>query len=207
MAIGNKQIGWSNEANLLWDLSMKLERLIQVAGPTIGTTTTTTTSTTTVQIYQVGDYALGGRIAYIFQPGDPGYDSLVQHGLVAALEDLSPAPIWGCTGSVISGADGTALGTGYQNTLDIIAGCSTPGIAAKMCYDLVEGGYSDWYLPSIDELYKLCINRVILGMGMASNISSTENGADFAKSIYFPFMSIENWEKNNPASVRPVRSF
>lgn len=43
MGIGPKQIGWSNEANLLWDLSKKLERLIQVAaGPTTTTTTTTT---------------------------------------------------------------------------------------------------------------------------------------------------------------------
>ena len=46
MGIPNKQIGWSNEANLLWDISKKLERLIQVAGPTVQTTTTTTTTTT-----------------------------------------------------------------------------------------------------------------------------------------------------------------
>jgi hypothetical protein len=33
MPIGNRQIGWSNEANLLWEIAKKLERLIQVAGP------------------------------------------------------------------------------------------------------------------------------------------------------------------------------
>jgi hypothetical protein len=43
MSVGNKQIGWSNEANLLWEVAKKLERLIQVAGPASTTTTTTTT--------------------------------------------------------------------------------------------------------------------------------------------------------------------
>jgi hypothetical protein len=70
MAIGNKQIGWSNEANLLWDLSKKLERLIQVAGPTIGTTTTTTTSTTTLAP------ALVLRFVSAFPVADPNDVSL-----------------------------------------------------------------------------------------------------------------------------------
>jgi hypothetical protein len=45
MSIPNKQIGWSNEANLLHQISKQLERLIQVTAAL--TTTTTTTSTTT----------------------------------------------------------------------------------------------------------------------------------------------------------------
>jgi len=32
----NKQIGWSNESNLLWEIGKKLERLIQVVGPAPG---------------------------------------------------------------------------------------------------------------------------------------------------------------------------
>ena len=43
MGIPNKQIGWSNEANLLWQISKQLERLIQVTAAA-GTTTTTTTA-------------------------------------------------------------------------------------------------------------------------------------------------------------------
>jgi hypothetical protein len=46
MAIGSRQIGWSNESNLMWEIAKKLERLIQVAGP--APTTTTTSSTTTM---------------------------------------------------------------------------------------------------------------------------------------------------------------
>jgi hypothetical protein len=55
MGIGRKQIGWSNESNLLWQISSQLERLIQVtAALTTSTTTTvapaTTTTTTTVPL-------------------------------------------------------------------------------------------------------------------------------------------------------------
>lgn len=42
MAISAKQIGWSAEANLLWEISRQLERL----AASTGTPTTTTTTTT-----------------------------------------------------------------------------------------------------------------------------------------------------------------
>jgi hypothetical protein len=46
MAIGNKQIGWSQEANLLWEVSRELDRILGVICTPPCPTTTTTTSTT-----------------------------------------------------------------------------------------------------------------------------------------------------------------
>lgn len=52
MGIPSKQIGWSVEANLLWQISKQLDELIKVTGSLTTTTTTTaaptTTTTTTV---------------------------------------------------------------------------------------------------------------------------------------------------------------
>jgi len=40
-------------------------------------------------LYTIGDTVLGGKIAYILQQGDSGYDANIQHGLVAAISDQS----------------------------------------------------------------------------------------------------------------------
>ena len=120
------------------------------------------TPTPTPPTIAIGESYQGGKIAYILQAGDIGYDSTVPHGLIAASSDQGVAP-WGCQGVTILGADGTAFGTGNQNTIDIINGCSEAGIAARLCGDLVLGGFSDWYLPSLDELNELYINRVAIG--------------------------------------------
>jgi hypothetical protein len=53
MAIPGKQIGWSNESNLIWEISKQLEQLINISYNLTHTTTTTvlpTTTTTTTTI-------------------------------------------------------------------------------------------------------------------------------------------------------------
>lgn len=44
MGINNKQIGWSNEANLLYQISKQLDQLIKVTAQLLPATTTTTTT-------------------------------------------------------------------------------------------------------------------------------------------------------------------
>jgi len=153
------------------------------------------------------DY-LGGKIAYILQPGDPGYITGQTHGLIAATSDQSTGTQWGCYGTTIPGADGTALGTGNQNTIDIMAGCATAGIAARLCGDLVLNGYSDWYLPSKDELNKLYINRVAIG-GFASDLywSSSEYDIYDGWIQFFNNSAQFNYNKDYLYRVRAVRAF
>ena len=157
----------------------------------------------------IGDSYGGGKVAYILQSGDPGYDPNIQHGLIAAPSDQSGGASWGCIFTFLSGADGTAIGTGNQNTIDIIAGCSTAGIAARLCGDLVLNGYNDWFLPSKDELYKLYLNKNAIG-GFADDYywSSSETNADFAWNQKFYAMGNQlSGHKSLFFRVRAVRAF
>jgi hypothetical protein len=58
----------------------------------------------------------------------------------------------------VTGADGTAIGTGRRNTLDIRsqAGNVAASSAAVHAYEFTTDGASDWYLPSRSELNELC---------------------------------------------------
>lgn len=127
-------------------------------------------------IVSVGESYGGGIVAYILQAGDPGYDARVQHGLIATTADLSSSARWTSGEIPFSGGAAIAIGTGNQNTIDIVAGDATTGLAARLCYDLVQGGYSDWYLPSRNELSKLWLNRTAIGGFTQNNYwSSTKH--------------------------------
>jgi hypothetical protein len=157
----------------------------------------------------IGQSYQGGIIFYI--------DASGKHGLIAAPGDQGQAP-WGCPSTVISGADGSIIGTGCQNTIDIMNSCSTAGIAARLCGDLVLGGYSDWYLPSKDELNQLYINRDAIENFISYSYPSQSKGywssteQDFFAACRQTF-AISNagqqghTPKYNSCSVRAVRSF
>lgn len=105
-------------------------------------------------------------------------------GLVVAPNNHSTGAKWGCDETEISGADGTAIGTGEQNTIDIENGCTEVGTAADICADTTIGIYSDWFLPSIDELSAMLPNLYLNGYySTFSNQrywSSSEHSAGYA---------------------------
>jgi hypothetical protein len=119
----------------------------------------------------IGDYYQGGKIAYILVSGNTGYDANVQHGLIAATSDQSSGITWSNGSDITTGATGTAIGTGLSNTNAIIASQGEPATsyaAAGLARAYAGGGYTDWYLPSQDELSKLYLNRETIG-GFANN--------------------------------------
>jgi len=148
----------------------------------------------------------GGLIFYVKEGGYSGGWMYLE----AAPSDQSASAEWGCYETSISGADGTAVGTGEQNTIDIEAGCVAAGTAADICANLSLGGYDDWFLPSKDELNQMYVNLHLQGVGgfaIGAYWSSSEYSASSAWFQSFNAGDQFNGSKDTPIHVRAVRAF
>lgn len=160
------------------------------------------TITTPYQLFGIGYTYQGGIIFYIDDSGT--------HGLLAAPTDQSTNTGWGCAGITLSGANSTLPGGGVQNTLDIIGGCPSADIAAYYCNNLSLSGYTDWYLPSKEELQFMYQNLHATGKGNFSNLSywsSTQTDANTAWGYHFGNNTQSSSNKNSPFAVRAIRAF
>ncbi len=160
----------------------------------------------TTSSHEIGENYQGGKIVYILQPNNIGFEANVTHGLIVATTDQSTGIQWDNGSSLRTGASGSAVGTGNSNTITIVYSQGTGNYAARLCYDLVLNGYSDWYLPSIDELSQLYLNRTLIG-GLTTRLthwSSSEYGEYEALGFeYSPY----SFSKSSKKLVRAYRSF
>lgn len=158
---------------------------------------------------KVGQRYQGGIIGYIFAPGDPGYVDGATHGLIVAPSDQASAVSWHNGRYVVTGAKGTALGTGQANTTAIVATLGPGNYAARLCADLEIGGYTDWYLPSKDELDRIYDNKRA-GLGFVEQRYWTSSEADvnnawpqnFANGFQYHL-----YDKSYEIRVRAIRTF
>jgi hypothetical protein len=157
-------------------------------------------------VFQIGDKGPAGGIVFYLS------DNSGIHGLEAAPVDQTP-PIWGCIGYSISGAQATAVGAGPTNTSAIVnAGCSDSNTAAATIADTYSlNGYTDWYLPSKDELYLLYTfrenNPAVGGLLTGLYWSSSEVDAGNAFAVSLGNGSQYSTGKDINAQFRPIRSF
>lgn len=164
----------------------------------------------------IGDYRDGGVVFWV----DPTDDT---KGLVCAVEDQSASIKWHNTQQPSVAGTSENIETGSANTDAIITSLGT-SYAAGVARAYNGGGFSDWFLPSVDELIEMSNNRAAINttatvnsgtdlIALAASVSNgywssskqTTNG-----SVYL--FNILTGSKNggfatNNASVRAVRSF
>ncbi|WP_320130212.1 YDG domain-containing protein [uncultured Sphaerochaeta sp.] len=173
----------------------------------------------TSQALAVGDYYQGGLVGYFFTSSNTGYVNGQLHGLLVAEVDLNSSHgiKWSDDMTTTIGT-GTAIGTGSTNTTKIISslGASASSYAAGIARAYDGGGYSDWFLPSWDELKKLRDSRNTLGTFNDGSVywcssESTQSGYSAAKNAHgVTFASYDpNWvySKDYTMLSRAVRNF
>ena len=110
----------------------------------------------------------------------------------------------------VSGANGSAIGTGWQNTMDIVAqGNSDPTKSAAAYAEAYEfGGMTDWFLPSRDELQILITYRELVG-GFTGALTWTSSERNALKSWQQHSQEGHQYvyDKSTVAYVRPMRAF
>jgi hypothetical protein len=228
-------VATSSPGAITGTLSQSGSGSITVTGLTIGTAYTfTVTATNDIgtslasaasnsitprQEAQVGDFYQGGVVFYILQSGDTGYIAGETHGLIAAVQDQSSGIRWYNGSYVTTGATGTVIGTGATNTTAIISeqGPTETFYAAGLARAYTGGGYTDWFLPSKDELNKMYLNKATINTTAAAN-----SGSDFTTDVYWSSTEYvlygawgqdffngrqDNDYKNYPSRVRAVRAF
>ena len=163
--------------------------------------------------HYIGEEYGGGVIFHLWKD-----NAGVEHGLIVALTDQSIYQAWSDVTSIEIGTSAKSSWNGLSNSNAIVGQAGHTSSAAKLCLDLVSGGQSDWYLPSIQELNMLWNNyytvaRVLSQISGAAQLSnsfywsSSEYNSNYAWYFGFGNGSSNNLVKYGSLYVRAVRAF
>ncbi len=164
--------------------------------------------------YSIGMKAFGGVIFYL--------DKTKKHGLVVSTENVGGSWMtypWGCYGLSINDAEGIDVGTGRLNTNAIVNACDEKETAASACVNYQSEGFSDWFLPSLEELELIADNlgfddefSSVIEFDNSNYLSSTQLSNEKHKINYaWSVNLIEGYtmssNKSNKQKIRAVRAF
>ena len=151
---------------------------------------------------QIGDLMDNGLVFHI--------DTLLHEVYIATPIQLSGGVEYGCYGTE-TGASGTEIGDGINNTLAILAACGDPTSAASVASAVGDG----WFLPSRDELDAIRTQLHETGIGTYSmnnpitynwywtSTECEEDPGSAAGSMHFydGFYNVCNNKNSNPGGV------
>ena len=164
-----------------------------------------------IEVYVIGDTGpAGGKIFYFSETGF-SVKGVTCHYLEAAPADIVGTLIWSNLPTEVFGTR-TGIGSGAENTAIILA-LDSNAAAARACTMYRNGGKSDWFLPSKEELNEMYWNKGSIG-GFSGEWywSSTEGSAHRAWGQKFDNGKQEEYfqwgyGRNSSALVRPIRAF
>jgi hypothetical protein len=197
-------INWNN----------KQKQLLAGSNISINWNTISATSTGSSFIHYIGEDFGGGVIFHLWKDAQG-----VEHGLIVDKTDLSTSQVWSNIPTTLIGTSAQSSWDGLSNSNAIAGQVGHLSSAAALCLNSTNGGQSDWYLPSIQELNMLwnnyyTVSRSLSQIAGATQLqlafywSSTELDIGFARTFNFKLVFASWTNKSNAANyVRAVRSF
>lgn len=155
-----------------------------------------------VAAHHIGERYGGGIIFYIDSTGD--------HGLIVDTTDLGFRSPWYNGAYTVTGATATRLGSGKMNTQKIILSQGDSGrrYAAYRCAHSRKSGYTDWVLPSKNELNELFKHHWVINYQNDSYYwSSTEYSKNEAWVQHLVDGNQTPYSKEIRWAVRAIRYF
>ena len=165
----------------------------------------------TFQNNWVGKPTLGGIVFHVYRDSNN-----IEHGLICSVVEQSTSSQYSNITSASVGS--TTTWNGQTNTNLMAAQTSASSGAWLDCNNYTYFGYSDWYLPSIDELNLLSNNRFNVNKTLSTIMGATQiEGVDYWSSTQFDATRSYNYnfnagyaDYNNKTStyrVRAIRQF
>jgi len=140
--------------------------------------------------HYIGEQFGGGVIFHLWKDAQG-----VEHGLIVDKTDLSTSQVWSNLDQTPIGPSAQSTWDGLSNSNAIVGQAGHTSSAAALCLNSTNGGQSDWYLPSTQELNMLWNNYYTVARSltqisgatilMSNYWSSTELGPNEA--MYFAF--------------------
>ena len=165
--------------------------------------------------HYLGEEFGGGVVFHLWRDA-----SGVEHGLIIDKINLSAAQVWSNIDQTLIGASAQSSWNGLSNSNAIVGQAGHTSSAAALCLNSTNGGQSDWYLPSIDELSLLWhsrfnVNKSLSAIGGAtvlpisanSNYWSSTESSSSAMTFYFSNGGTYANGKGSTSYVRAVRAF
>ena len=135
--------------------------------------------------HYIGEEYGGGVIFHLWKD-----NAGVEHGLIVALTDQSISQAWSNVTSAAIGTSAQSSWDGLSNSNSIVGQAGHTSSAAKLCLDLVSGGQSDWYLPSIQELNMLWNNYYTVTRALSQISGATQ----LSNSVYWSSSEDDNYD-------------
>jgi hypothetical protein len=173
--------------------------------------------------HYIGEEFGGGVIFHLWKDAQG-----VEHGLIVDKTDLSTSQVWSNVDQTLIGPAAQSSWDGLSNSNAIVAQAGHTNSAAALCLNSTNGGQSDWYLPSIEELERLYTNRLEVNAALRSISGATEMKKIDSSGLLIEYWSsseidvteinfawvlkmvdgpVDGFEKNDENYVRAVRFF